>query len=53
MHSTVQDVLEMRNEVAHCDAIEAWARSVWDAWGIHHDTVRGWVEGALEKVEQT
>jgi hypothetical protein len=50
---TVQDVLEMRNEMPHCDAVEAWARSVWEAWALHHQTVSGWVEGALEKVGQT
>jgi len=49
---TVQDVLEMRREMPHCDAVEAWARSVWDAWELHHSTVRDWVEGALEKVGQ-
>lgn len=50
---TVKDVLSMRREMPHCDAIEAWARSVWDAWELHHETVQGWVEVALEKVEQT
>jgi hypothetical protein len=50
---TVKDVLSMRREMPHCDAIEAWGRSVWDAWELHHETVQGWVEGALEKVEQT
>jgi hypothetical protein len=47
---TVQDVLEMRRQMRHCDAIEAWARSVWGSWALHHSTVRDWVEGALEKV---
>ena len=50
---TVQDVIEMRNEMSHCDAVEAWARSVWDAWQLHHQTVRDWVEGALDKVAET
>jgi hypothetical protein len=49
---TVQDVLEMRREMAHCDAVEAWARSVWETWELHHSTVCDWVEGALQKVEQ-
>jgi uncharacterized protein DUF5946 len=49
---TVQDVLLMRREMTHCDAVEAWGRSVWEAWELHHQTVRGWVEAALEKVAQ-
>jgi hypothetical protein len=49
---TVQDVLEVRSGIRHCDAVETWARSVWQAWELHHETVAGWVEGALEKVEQ-
>lgn|SRR5512132_350817 len=49
---TVRDVLEMRKQMPHCDAIEAWGRSVWEAWELHHATVRDWVEGALEKVAQ-
>jgi hypothetical protein len=49
---TVQDVLEMRSEMPHCDAVEAWASSVWGLWGLHHSTVRDWVEDALERVGQ-
>jgi hypothetical protein len=49
---TVQDVLEMRRAMPHCDAIEAWARSVWQAWELHHATVREWVEGALERARR-
>jgi hypothetical protein len=50
---TVQDVLSMRREMRHCDAIEAWARSVWESWALHHEAVRDWVEGSLDKVAQT
>ena len=49
---TVRDVLEMRHEMPHCDAVEAWGRSVWETWALHHDAVREWVEGALEKVDE-
>jgi Family of unknown function (DUF5946) len=49
---TVQDVLELRHEMTHCDAVEAWGRSVWATWELHHETVRGWVEAALETVGQ-
>ena len=47
---TVADVLEMRREIGHTPAIEAWAQSVWEGWKIHHGAVRDWVEGTLEKV---
>ena len=50
---TIHDVLEMRTEMPHCDAIEAWARSVWGTWQLHHATVRDWVEGALDKAPAT
>jgi hypothetical protein len=49
----VKDVLALRKEMRHCEAIEAWARSVWEAWEIHHQTVAGWVEGALDTAPQT
>jgi Family of unknown function (DUF5946) len=50
---TVRDVLDLRGTVPHCDAIEAWGRSVWEGWELHHPAVREWVEGALEKAERT
>lgn len=49
---TVQDVVESRADIQHCDAIETWARSVWHNWELHHPTVAGWVEEALEKLER-
>ena len=49
---TVRDVLQLRHEMSHCDAIEAWGRSVWQSWDLHHDTVRGWVESALDQVSE-
>jgi hypothetical protein len=49
----VRDVLDMRREMGHSDAVVAWAHSVWEAWELHHSTVRDWVESALDKVEQT
>jgi hypothetical protein len=48
---TVMDVLHRDRTEQHCDAVERWARSVWDAWELHHETVRDWVETALEKVK--
>ena len=48
---TVWDVLQMRHEMRHCDAVEQWAHSVWSAWALHQATVRDWVEEALQKAE--
>jgi hypothetical protein len=47
---TVYDVLANEDDQEHCEVVERWARSVWDAWELHHETVRGWVEPALTKV---
>lgn len=39
---TVRDVLEARGPAEHAQAVERWARSVWEAWSAHHELVRGW-----------
>ena len=31
----------------HARRVEEWAQSAWQAWAVHHGTVRGWVEGSL------
>ena len=36
---TVLDVLHAGPD-RHRAAVEAWARSVWDAWAAHHDVIR-------------
>ena len=41
---TVLDVLDARDLAAHVARVERWARSVWDAWSAHHDTVRRWLD---------
>jgi hypothetical protein len=46
----VGDVLQLRQEMSHCDAIDAWGRSVWESWSLHHGVVRDWVEDALDRV---
>ncbi|MEK6276913.1 MAG: DUF5946 family protein [Actinomycetota bacterium] len=48
---TVLDVLHRDDNEQHCDVVERWAGSVWDAWELHHETVRDWVETALQKVK--
>lgn len=43
---TVADVVGAGGDDEHRAAVAAWARSVWEAWAPHHDTVREWA-GAL------
>lgn len=40
---TILDVLSARDPVEHAGRVEQWARSVWQAWAPHHETVRGWL----------
>ncbi|MGH3147554.1 MAG: DUF5946 family protein [Rubrobacter sp.] len=39
---TVLDVLEAENLAEHTALVERWARSTWEAWSPHHETVRRW-----------
>jgi uncharacterized protein DUF5946 len=32
----------------HATRVEAWARDVWAAWELHHETVRAWLDLASE-----
>ena len=40
---TVADVVDARTPEAHKRAVNAWARSAWNAWTPYHDTVRAWL----------
>jgi hypothetical protein len=44
---TVQSVAETPTSDAYVEAAWAWARDTWWSWRRHHDTVRGWLPGAL------
>lgn len=41
---TVRDVLVATSADAHAELVRAWARSVWDAWAEHHETIRRWAD---------
>lgn len=41
---TVLDVIGATSGEEHRDRVERWAAATWDAWGEHHDLVRGWVD---------
>ena len=40
---TVAYVEDAINSEDHCNRVRAWARSAWEAWSPHHETVRSWV----------
>jgi hypothetical protein len=41
---TVLEVHRTTELETHLAAVERWARSAWQAWEVHHPTVRAWVE---------
>ena len=42
--TTILYVLDARGPDEHAERVRAWARSVWEAWSPHHETVRRWAE---------
>jgi Family of unknown function (DUF5946) len=41
---TVLDVRRAGNPDEHVERVREWAKSVWEAWSAHHDTVRRWAD---------
>jgi hypothetical protein len=41
---TVAQVRAASDTAGHIAAAEAWARSAWEAWARHHETIRGWLD---------
>lgn len=39
---TILDVQGARDLRDHTSRVQRWARTVWEAWSAHHDTVRRW-----------
>ncbi|HUE77424.1 MAG TPA: DUF5946 family protein [Longimicrobiales bacterium] len=39
---TIVDVRNARDLKDHTARVRRWARTVWEAWSAHHDTVRSW-----------
>jgi hypothetical protein len=44
---TIVDVRNARDHAEHMEIVERWARSAWDAWSPHHETVRAWARGVF------
>jgi hypothetical protein len=43
---TVLHVHGARDPDDHVERVRTWARSVWEAWSPHHETVRRWAAGS-------
>jgi Family of unknown function (DUF5946) len=41
---TVADVVEAAGPGEHAERVRQWARSVWQAWKVHHEWARQWLE---------
>ena len=41
---TILYVLGAKGPDEHAERVHEWARSVWEAWSPHHETVRRWAE---------
>jgi hypothetical protein len=39
---TVLDMAKAKNFPEHEGLVKRWAKSVWDAWSPHHETIRRW-----------
>jgi hypothetical protein len=39
---TILDVIGAQDLAEHQSAVRRWAESVWEAWALHHATVRRW-----------
>ena len=40
---TAADVAAAQTAEDHTTRVRSWARSVWEAWSVHHDMVRSWL----------
>jgi len=40
---TAADAYRAKSVEEHKAIVKDWARNVWDAWSIHHDTIREWL----------
>ena len=47
---TVADVLAATTPEEHFTRVEAWARTVWATWAMHHATIREWLPRVLKRL---
>ena len=44
---TAADVSKARMVDEHKAIVKAWAQNAWDAWSIHHNSIRSWLPAQL------
>jgi hypothetical protein len=42
---TIVDVVKSTTLAEHEQAVQRWARSVWQSWRVHHSTIQQWARG--------
>lgn len=42
-YSNPADVAKTDSTDEHIAMVKRWAQSAWDAWAIHHKTIRSWL----------
>ncbi len=40
---TAADVIKAKTVSEHKAIVRAWAKSVWEAWSVHHNTIKKWL----------
>jgi hypothetical protein len=48
---TAADVISAHTVREHKEIVTRWARNAWDAWSIHHSTIREWLP--YKRAQQT
>ena len=43
----VGTVLQARNSTEHNEMVRKWAFASWDAWALHHQTIKIWARSGL------
>lgn len=40
---TAADIYKAKSATEHKGIVRKWAQTAWEAWSIHHDTIREWL----------
>jgi len=49
---SVVDLLRASSAQEYLAAVREWAATTWEAWGEHHELIRGWASDALQAVRR-
>jgi len=44
---TASDIANAKSAEEHKKLVMEWAKCVWNAWSVHHDTIRSWLPEKL------